>query len=415
MTHSGHVTQCNTTLADSSSMQARIQIKGQRHPHCLIVLILIDHRNILNTAATPESQIFDYMLHGRLSQEDIEVLSCIIQGSSFIDDQGYTQIHRVVLGLSTRRLEDVISIHPESIDATDARGRTPLTWAAWRGDEHAVKLLLDAGADPNTFDHYGDGVITHAAENDHNTCVRLLLQANAALNPVLPTGEKLLGAVNHTTRYASKVSSLKQLLDSGADVEATTLEGWTPLINVARLDKVDFAKLLLDYGANISAMSKLGQTPLTTAITYNSHNVLRLLLDRWREFSVCPRHQGPNLLQIAALHADIETINILTASDHLISRSDRICIIGDFETRLHERLDVTDELVAKFEELVTIIGREPNTYEAIQSQSDSEHMTSSAPPLEYEDSATHDMESHNNESEETFVDALEAPEEESKI
>ena len=370
---------------------------------------------MLHYCATPKSQLFDFMLQGRLSQEDIEVLSCVTQGSDFIDEEGYTQVHRVVLGLSTTPLEEIISMHPESIDAPDARGRTPLTWAASRGDEHAISLLLDAGADPNAFDIYGDGVITHAAENDRNACVRLLLEANAEMSPVLPTGKKQLGAVNHTTRYAYKVSSLRHLLDSGADVEATTLEGWTALINVARLDKVDFARLLLDYGANINATSKLGQTPLTTAITYNSHNVLRLLLNRWREFGACPRHHGPNLLQIAALHADVETINILTTSDHLVSRSDRICIVGDFETRLHERLDVTDELVTKFEELVTIIGREPNTYEAIQSQLDLEHLTSSAQSMVIQESGTHATERHDDKFEDVFVDALEEPEKECNV
>ena len=368
-----------------------------------------------NYYATPLAKTLDFMFQGRLSQEDIEVLSCVIQGSDFIDEEGYTQVHKVVLGLSTTRLEEVISMYPESIDAVDARGRTPLTWAASRGDEHAVSLLLDAGADPNTFDFYGDGAITHAAENDHDACVRLLLEANAELSPVLPGGNTQLGAVNHTTRYASKVSSLKQLLDSGADVDATTFEGWDPLFNVARHDRVDFARLLLAYGANINATSKLGQTPLTTAITYNSHNVLRLLLVRWREFSTCPRHQGPNLLQIAALHADVETINILTAWDHLISRSDRTCIIGDFETRLRERLDVTDELIAKFEELVTIIGREPNTYEAIQSQLDPAYRTSSEQSLEVEESERRDVEDHDNKSEDVFVDALEKPEKECDV
>ena len=370
---------------------------------------------MLSYYATPIAKIFDFVFQGRLSQEDLEVLSCVTQESDFIDEEGYTQVHRVVLGLSTPRLEEVVSMYPESIDAIDARGRTPLTWAASRGDEHAISLLLDAGADPNTFDIYNDGAITHAAENDHNACVRLLLEANAELSPVLPNGKTQLGVVNHTTRYASNVSSLKQLLDSGADVDAPTLEGWTPLINVARHDKVDFARLLLDYGANINATSKLGQTPLTTAITYNSHNVLRLLLDRWREFGACPRHQGPNLLQIAALHADVETINIMTASDHMISRSDRMCIIGDFETRLHERLDVTDELVTKFEELVTIIGREPNTYEAIRSPSDPEYRTSSDQSLEVEELERRDVKNHDNKSEDVFVDALEEPEKECDV
>ena len=347
------------------------------------------------------------MLQGRLLQEDRDVLSCVIQGSNFIDEEGYSQLHRVVLGLSMESLEEVISMHPESINAIDARGRTPLTWAASRGDERAMSLLLDAGADPNTFDNYGDGALTHAAENDRNSCVHLLLEANAEFTPVVPAGKKLIDALIHTTRYATKLSTLKQLLDSGADVNASTTEGWTPLYNVARLDKVDFARLLLDYGADINATSTCGQTILTTAITYNSHNVLRLLLERWREFGTCPRHQGPNLLQIAALHADMETLNILTTWDHLISRSDRICIIGDFATRLHERLDVTDELIDKFEELITIVGREPNTYEAIQNQSELEHHTPSEKLSDIERLGRHDTESDDDESGEVFIDALE--------
>ena len=345
----------------------------------------------------------------------MEVLSCVTEGSNFIDEEGYTQIHRVVLGLSTDSLEETISMHPESINAIDARGRTPLTWAASRGDEHAISLLLNAGADPNTFDQYGDGVMTHAAENDRTVCIRLLLEANAELIPVPPAGKRLIGAAIHTTRYASKLSSLKQLLDAGADVEAKTMEGLTPLINVARLDKVDFARLLLDYGANINATTTSGQTPLNTAITYNSHNVLRLLLERWREFRTCPRHKGPNLLQIAALHADMETINVLTTWDHLISRSDRICIIGDFATRLHERLDVTDELINKFEELITIVGREPNTHEAIESQPDSRNLTSFEQSSKVENSGSHNLESNDNESGEVFVDAPEEPETEFHI
>ena len=75
--------------------------------------------------------------------------------------------------------------------------------------------------------------------------------------------------------------------------------------------------------ANINATSTLGQTSLTTAITYNSHEVLKLLLDRWFEYSVCPRLHGPHLLQIAASYADIETIHILTNTNHFMLKYDR--------------------------------------------------------------------------------------------
>jgi ankyrin repeat protein len=42
-----------------------------------------------------------------------------------------------------------------NVNAADAQGETPLIQAAWNGPDEAVKLLLDAGADPNCSWHGG--------------------------------------------------------------------------------------------------------------------------------------------------------------------------------------------------------------------------------------------------------------------
>jgi ankyrin repeat protein len=49
-------------------------------------------------------------------------------------------------------LEEEFVLHPENIDVVDALGRTPLVWAAARGNELSVALILGADADPNTLD-----------------------------------------------------------------------------------------------------------------------------------------------------------------------------------------------------------------------------------------------------------------------
>lgn len=304
-------------------------------------------------------------------------------------------------------LEEEVALHPETMEAVDALGRTPLIWAAARGNEHAVALLLGAGASPNALDTQWTNAVSYAAERDHVVCVRLLLEAGAEPDPGLPAGIKVGSGLNCATRNASKPLILKTLLDFGADVEASGIEGVTSLIHAARTDKVDFATILLEYGANINASSTLGQTPLTTAIAYNSHSVLSLLLDRWFEYSVCPRLQGPHLLQIAALYANIETLHILAKTNHIMLKYDHSFSRGDFATRLLERSDMTEKLVVAFEELIGIVERAPDSRHSTPNLLESGYLSRPTSLHELEKAMSDDASSDFQDSEQSFDDAVE--------
>jgi hypothetical protein len=55
-----------------------------------------------------------------------------------------------------------------SMDLKDSYGRTPLSWAAEKGHEAVVKLLLEKGAEPETKDtEYGQTPLSWAAKNGH--------------------------------------------------------------------------------------------------------------------------------------------------------------------------------------------------------------------------------------------------------
>ncbi|KAL8964740.1 MAG: hypothetical protein Q9183_004245, partial [Haloplaca sp. 2 TL-2023] len=237
-------------------------------------------------------------------------------------------------------------------------GRTPLAWAAARGDERSIVALLQHGAEVNTVDVQNSGVVGHAADRNYVTCVRLLLEAGADPNITAPHRNKVGNALNVAARNASDPMILKSLLDFGARVDSCGVDGVTGLIHAARKDNASFATLLLDYGADINFVSKAGQTPLTAAVTFNSHNVLQLLLDRWTGYSECPRLKGPHLLQIVALYADTRTMAILTATDHLVTSYDANYALGDFANRLKQRPDATDKLMQAFEDLVSVINRD---------------------------------------------------------
>ena len=314
-----------------------------------------DYRPIAASDNSPRNKAHQFLLMGGLSDDDVEALRFLTRGDDFIDEQNYTILHRIILGLSMADLEEEIRHHPDKINTTDVMGRTPLAWAACRGDDRAIVTLLSHGAEVNTLDLQHSGVVGHAADRNYATCVRLLLEAGADPDIASAYGFKVGNPLNVAARNASDPLVLKTLLDFGADVDSSGIDGMTGLIHAARRDNASFATLLLEYGANINATSAAGQTPLTTAVAYNSHNVLRLLLDRWFEYSECPRLTGPHLLQIVALYADIETVHIVTNTDHLHLKYDSSYALGDFVSRLSERSDATEKLILAFEELLSVI------------------------------------------------------------
>lgn len=302
---------------------------------------------------------FDNLLQGGLSQEAEEDIRCLTAASDWIEEQNIGKLHKIIVRLLSSSLEEAIAENPGSIDITDAMGRTPLLWAAARGDHQAVQSLLDQNADPNVMDTYLASPVSYAADRGHTLCVKLLLEAGAIAEPRLPPGIKLGNPLNCAARNTKDPTLLKYLLTYGAQVDSTGVDGNTALIHASRTDNVRFAVLLLDYNADLNAANINQQTPLTTAIMYNSHGVLELLLEHWEEFSACPRLKGPNLLETAALYADVETVNLLAETNPFKLEYDAEYSPRDFARCLNERVDVTDELIHAFDELLLILNENP--------------------------------------------------------
>lgn len=346
----------------------------------------------------PSDKACDIILRGGVSEKTLEILRYLAAGSDFVDSQNFAPIHKIVLKLSLHDLEEEILRNPEDVDIPDANGRTALEWAAARGDDRAVTMLLSYGAKPNVMDKKLNTPLTLASNQNQTVCVRLLLEAGAIPDPQLPAGIKFGSPLNCAARNASDPLLLKTLLDFNANIEASGVDGVTPLLHVARGNSASHAILLLEYGAEINVTSKDGRTPLTTAIVYNNHNVLRLLLDRWYEYSECPRLKGPHLLSLVAQYADIHTISILSSTDHLKLKFAKDYVLGDFSKRLQQRVDVTEKLITAFEDLLSLINQGSAEGGSIESL-----MESGLLPAQGSSSPT----SSSEESDEVFEDAQE--------
>lgn len=187
----------------------------------------------------------------------------------------------------------------------DDEGRTPLYCAAIGGHEGAVRLLLDRGADPNAKEScWGISPIASAASEGHEGVVRMLMDQGA--DPELKDNWG-----RTPMSYAAEAGHelvVRGLLEQGANIELTNRLGWTtlsfvvggkhdamvrqqvarrvnpdwtPLSYAARGGHEATVRLLLDGGADLESKDKYsGRSSLSYAAEEGHESVVRLLLDR---------------------------------------------------------------------------------------------------------------------------------------
>ena len=123
----------------------------------------------------------------------------------------------------------------------------PIVLAAQSGIVECVQLLLDAGADPNSYDRLGNIVLSVATTP---AVVELLISAGADVHA-------------HHIRYGDDIFAechddrqiLEMLVTAGVDIEARNKYGWTRLYSAAFNGDILRIKFLLAHGAKIDGCS----------------------------------------------------------------------------------------------------------------------------------------------------------------
>ena len=144
--------------------------------------------------------------------------------------------------------------------------RAAIQW----GNSQGLKLLLEAGADPNAAaDSLQKPPLHYAALSrgpKTNEMLELLLKAGADPNIVdKEMGTALHWAVPNRSLLSFRPDTIRLLLEAGADVNARNNRQETPL-HLASTGRVPEAvRLLLEAGADPNLKSKLGWTALDYA------------------------------------------------------------------------------------------------------------------------------------------------------
>ncbi|KAJ3488125.1 hypothetical protein NLG97_g6255 [Lecanicillium saksenae] len=226
------------------------------------------------------------------------------------------------------------------IERRDQNGQTPLWWAASKGHENAVILLLSRKAETQARSYYGLNPILAAGVAEQAAVVRLLLERRTALElSKLPTLEELkplhpnerskyrvkfryhhnenYTSVDEFGRTAMRVSAeasfrdtVVQLVRAGANVQDLDLERGTSLIHSAADGNEVFVKLALDAGASVTAADGFGRTPLLMAATHGHDSIFKLLLDKGSD-ALSRDANGDTPLSHAARRGNLDMVRCL--------------------------------------------------------------------------------------------------------
>ncbi|KAG5544867.1 hypothetical protein RHGRI_017357 [Rhododendron griersonianum] len=83
---------------------------------------------------------------------------------------------------------------------------------------------------------------------------------------------------------------IRELLDSGTDVNFKDVDGRTALHVAACQGRTDVVQLLLRRGADVNLEDRWGSTPFADAIFYKNHEVIKLLEEHGAKPPVAPMH-----------------------------------------------------------------------------------------------------------------------------
>jgi len=165
------------------------------------------------------------------------------------------------------------------LDLRDGRGRTPLHVAAYGRHRDIMRLLVEAGANPNALEQDRYDIVTIAAVANDVPTLKAALELGCSAKNVTSRydGTALIAAA-----HLGHVEVVRTLIAAGAPLDHVNNLGWTALIESIVLGDggarhAETLKALVDARANVNLADREGRTPLALAKQRGYSGMIKLL------------------------------------------------------------------------------------------------------------------------------------------
>ena len=230
--------------------------------------------------------------------------------TQFVEHGNFSDLHKIVVNIRPDAIEEELEKSTAALDTIDITRRSPLSWAAQKGDAKAVRVLLEYGADPNNNDNTNMTPLHYAAQAKTPKCLLLLIKHGARIT------QQTRGwtALHYACNIHDDLAYIKPLLEHGADANKRTYVGKTALSLAILQTHLKCAAWLISIGADLDVLDNDGQSPLALSIKFRRCEAMKLLLRAGATHQ--PLSEGDDtLLHLAAKFPDLEIIEYLSHVD----------------------------------------------------------------------------------------------------
>lgn len=229
-----------------------------------------------------------------------------------------------------------------SVNAVNGHGSTPLHYGAQRGHLAVVKYLIENLANVNIVDSNMCSPLYLAAADSkidemqgHRLPIHVALSSNAE-----DTG---IGA-SHEVIAPNRLDVVRYLVENGADINAPTKNGNTPLYIAAGSNHLDIVKYLASEGADVDARTRFHVTALYIATHKGLTEVVKYLIDQNAEVNPVDIFGTPPLYYAAEIGA-LDCVKCLVERGALVNLANRNKSTPLLAAAARGRLDVVKYLV----------------------------------------------------------------------
>ena len=237
----------------------------------------------------------------------------------------FSDLHKIVLHIRPGKLREELQRSTSILDTVDSTGRSPLSWAAQRGEDKAVRLLLEHGADPNSNDKSNMTPLHYAAQADTPKCLLLLIEYGARIYQ----STRGWTALHNACCFHDDLAYTKPLLDLGADINERTYVGYTALSYAIIRNHLSNTAFLIRIGADVNVLDSEGISPLALSIKFRHLDAMKLLLQSGATHELLS-DDNDTLLHLIAKFPDLDIIQYLSDFD-----------IGDMDVDARNRENLT--------------------------------------------------------------------------
>ncbi|MEH2329955.1 ankyrin repeat domain-containing protein [Nostoc sp.] len=206
-----------------------------------------------------------------------------------------------------------------------------------------LNLLISRGAAVNGISRYGESAIKVAAHIGRFDAVKLLL--NAGANPEQLGWTELMHAI-----VFGSLKQVKLLLEQGADQDVRDCWYRTPWLLSIQMGELPKAKLLLAAGANYNDAGNCGKTPLMYGIEDNRLEILQWLIVEGLDIEATDDF-GNTALIIAAEYGATDCVRILLEAG---ANPSRINHCNDKAIKITTKKEIVKMLIASGEDVSDI-------------------------------------------------------------